>query len=297
MSDIVESMLSRRQFLSTGLAVASGIATLGPRPSLADDRPDITRWALLSDPHIAIDPDDRYRGFRPYRNLQEVSAQIADSPSEGIVITGDLARLTGRAGAYENVKGLLNPLAEKRPIYLAIGNHDHRRNFQRAFDNGVSSRHRVDGRHILVANAGPVRMIVLDSLLFVNWFPGMLGGTQLAWLQTYLRVCDDTPTILFVHHAVSGSRDLWDAGRLLDLVKPVAKVKAVISGHCHVCTFSQFAGIHLINLPAIGYNFQDNQPVGWVEAQLTRQSGEFTVHAIGGDREIDGHIQRLRWRT
>jgi len=85
--------------------------------------------------------------------------------------------------------------------------------------------------------AGPVRMIVLDTLLYVNVFPGMLGGPQRTWLETYLRVCDDTPTILFIHHTPRA--DLLDTRRLFEIITPVKKVKAVVYGHSHKYEFCE----------------------------------------------------------
>ena len=40
------------------------------------------------------------------------------------------------------------------------------------------------------------------------------------------------------------------------------EVKAVIFGHRHVYTLDQIDGIHLVNLPAVGYSFADGNPVG-----------------------------------
>ena len=56
-------------------------------------------------------------------------------------------------------------------------------------------------------------------------------------------------------------------------------------------------GIHLINLPAVGYNFNDREPVGWVEARLAGDGGEFILHAVGGNREMDGRVTPLHWRS
>ena len=75
------------------------------------------------------------------------------------------------------------------------------------------------------------------------------------------------------------------------------KVKAVVYGHSHVYAFSEYKGIHQINLPATGYNFSDNDPVGWVEARLTAHGGEFVLHATAGNKDKDGTITKLAWRS
>ncbi len=289
-----------------GLALAAW--TLGPHGVRADEPldvkppemplscdPECTRWALLSDTHIAGDPGNHYRGFYPYRNLREVTAQIADDLPDGVVITGDLARLRGQIDAYENLKTLLSPLAEQCPIHLGLGNHDDRGDFFRAFGAGYDDDGVVENKHVVTTEMGPVRLIVLDSLLNVNWMTGKLGPQQRTWLETVLQTCDDRPTILFLHHTLNFQ--LLDMRRLLEIIKPVPKIKAVVYGHSHRYGYSEVAGIHLINLPATGYNLARRQPVGWVEARLMQDGGEFTLHAIGGDPEKDGYTQTLAWRS
>jgi hypothetical protein len=38
------------------------------------------RWALLSDPNIAADPNDTYRGFKPTENFRKVVDQVKAAP-------------------------------------------------------------------------------------------------------------------------------------------------------------------------------------------------------------------------
>ena len=54
------------------------------------------RWAFLSDTHIPEDVNNNYRGFYPYRNLQKVVPGIVSTMPDGVAITGDLARLSGK---------------------------------------------------------------------------------------------------------------------------------------------------------------------------------------------------------
>jgi hypothetical protein len=50
-------------------------------------------------------------------------------------------------------------------------------------------------------------------------------------------------------------------------------------------------------IPALGLNFSDCPPVGWIDERLTAKGGEFTVRAIGGNRQFDGCVRQLDWRT
>jgi 3',5'-cyclic AMP phosphodiesterase CpdA len=291
MLKVLTRQRDKRRFLTMGLAAASGMLSLPPACAA---RQDCTRWAFLSDTHIHRDPEYRFRSFCTYENLQRVVENIGEDMPEGLVITGDLARSHGSADAYENFKSLLAPIAKKRPIHLCIGNHDRREDFRTAFTRPTQAA-AIEDRHIVTAMAGPIRMIVLDTLLYVNTFPGMLGKLQRIWLETYLGASDETPTILFCHHAPRA--DLLDTRRLFEIISPVRKVKALVFGHSHRYEFSQRDGIHLVNLPATGYNFTSAQPVGWVEARLTGEGGEFTLHAVGGNKSQHGSTRYLRWRA
>jgi len=303
--------ITRRRFLNVSLAAAGGVVALTPRWSAAQDAKkedagpggsrsanQFTRWAFLSDTHIAGDPEDNYRGFYPYRNLQKVFTQIASDLPEGLVVTGDIARLTGQMEDYENFKKLLLPLVGRPPIYVALGNHDDRDHFLDVFESPAGRRQAVKGKHIVTVDAGPVHFILLDSLFSTNQTMGLLGKAQRTWLQRYLPTCDDKPVILFFHHSLrDDDGDLQDLPRLFDIIKPMAKVKAIVYGHSHEYGFSDFEGIHLINLPAVAFNFGDDQPVGWVEARLGHEGGEFVLHTVGGNNDQDGRAKQLRWRS
>ena len=296
----MQNRSNRRQFLKTALTAAGGVALLGSCQSWGSSPTDkrSARWAFMADTHIPADPENNYRGFYPYRNLEQVVGQVAADPPEGAIIAGDLARLEGLPGDYANARKLLTPLTEKRPVCVALGNHDNRENFLAAFTNPGGSQQNVRGKHVVVVDAGPVQLVVLDSLLFTNKVPGLLGQAQRNWLRQYLQASSDKPTMLFFHHTLGdGDGDLLDAPRLFDIVQPAPNVKALVFGHSHAYSYGQFEGIHLINLPASGYNFNDAQPLGWVEAQLTATGGHFICHAVGGNTEIDGQVKTLKWRT
>ncbi|MDH4239285.1 MAG: metallophosphoesterase [Phycisphaerae bacterium] len=291
--------MNRRVFIKTGVGALAGLIAVGTGSSFGSGKgpKEATRWALLADTHIPEDVSDNYRGFYPYQNLQKVIAQIISDPPDGIAIAGDLARLEGKLGDYDNVKKLLKPVAEKTPVLMALGNHDNRDNFLKAFNKIPGQRQPVGGKHVVVVNKPPVRLIVLDSLFYVNKAPGLLGRAQRRWLENYLRKCDDTPTILCFHHSLGdGDGDLLDVPRLFDLIKSIRKVKAILYGHSHEYGYSEFEGIHLINLPATGYNFSDNEPLGWVEARLTAKGGDFTLRVVAGNKARDGSIKKLAWR-
>jgi 3',5'-cyclic AMP phosphodiesterase CpdA len=299
MSDVFNhGEMSRRRFLNVSLAVAGGLAALTPRRASAGENRKEARWAFLSDAHISVDPEDNYRGFYPTRNFAKAVSQVAADLPDGVVITGDLARLTGQMGDYESFHKLLMPVLGKRPTYLALGNHDDRAVFLDVFEDRAGQAQPVKDKHVVTVEAGPVRFILLDSLFATNKTMGLLGKAQRSWLQRYLADSDDKPVILFFHHTLGdGDGDLLDVMWLFDLVKPARKVKAIVYGHSHEYKTSELEGIHLINVPSTAYTFDDKEPAGWIEARLTADGGEFVLHAIAGNTQLDGRVEGLRWRS
>jgi len=193
---------------------------------------------------------------------------------------------------------LLAPLGEQTPVYIGLGNHDDRGNFLKVFDHPSGARQKIAGKHVLVIERSSLRFVILDSLLYTNKAAGLLGKTQREWLGRFMGDSDGLPTVLFVHHTLGdGDGELLDVQRLFELVRPHRKVKAIVYGHSHKYAFSQEDGIHLINLPAVGYNFSDEEPVGWVDASFTFRGADLKLNAFGGNRAGDGKTKSLTWRS
>jgi 3',5'-cyclic AMP phosphodiesterase CpdA len=289
MPHLILPSLSRRAFT---LSLAGAGATL-----LRSAEPEM-HWALLSDTHVPENPADAYRGFHPYENLQKVIAEVAASKPQGTLICGDVARLQGLAGDYASVKKLLEPVSAAMPVAMALGNHDDRRNFLAAFGETQPGAQPVKQKHVLVVENALTRLIVLDSNMATNSTPGLLGKAQRTWLAEYLATANDLPTLIFVHHPPDDADgNLLDSPRLFDIVKDQKKVKAIVYGHSHRYHYEMWQGIHLVNLPAVGYNFNDDQPVGWVEARFRREGGAFTLRSFGGNQDRNGKSVVLTWRS
>jgi Icc protein len=299
MAEIFFKSMNRRTFIQTGLAAFGTLITLNSSCStgLMKKGEQQTHLALLADTHIPEDVENNYRGFYPYQNLQKVVPEIVSASPDGVLIAGDLARLTGQPGDYTNLKKLIEPVAEKTPVFMGLGNHDNRENFLKAFEETPGEKPAVKDKYITIIEKTPVHLIMLDSLFYTNKAPGLLGKAQRQWLESYLKESDETPTILCFHHTLSdGDGDLLDVPRLFSMIAPIRKVKAIVYGHSHVYGYSEFDGIHLINLPAVGYNFSDSDPVGWVDAHIGSRGGDFMLHAIAGNMDKDGSVTKLTWR-
>jgi 3',5'-cyclic-AMP phosphodiesterase len=294
------SPIGRRQFLTqSAKALAAGaVAANWQAPRAADAAGSgPVHFALVSDTHIPANPEEDYRKFRPTENLKTVVSQILEARPEAVFVDGDVARLTGELEDYQAIKAILSPLAEQCPIHLGLGNHDNRENFFKVFPSPPALAQKVTDKHVLVIERPAVRVIVLDSLLYVNKVAGLLGKAQRTWLDLALAQYDSRPTVLFVHHTLTDEDgSLLDAHALFSIVRPYSKVKAIFYGHSHQYNYQEENGIHLVNLPAVGYNFSDKEPVGWVDAQFSPGGVELTLRAIGGSREQDGKRTSLKWR-
>jgi len=298
---MVYQPVSRREFLGHSaraltLLALSQRARLVGQEAVEPGKP--VHLALLSDTHVAADPKNEYRKFLPWENLKAVVPQVIESRPEGIILNGDAARLTGELADYEAVKQLLAPLAERAPVYIGLGNHDDRDNFFKVFDHPSGNRQKVAGKHVLVIERPSMRLILLDSLLYVNKAAGLLGKAQREWLARCLEEADVRPTVIFVHHTLGdGDGELLDVERLFQMTRRHKTVKAIIYGHSHKYAFSQEDGMHLINIPAVGYNFSDDEPVGWVDAVFAAKGVDLKLRAFAGNRAADGKSTSLTWRS
>ena len=113
----------------------------------------------------------------------------------------------------------------------------------------------------------------LDSLLR-DKVAGLLGQDQRAWLEQFLKQADDRPSFSII---------LWEKvmrpsgyRSFLPNFETSSTGQSHLLGHSHMyeCGFRE--GKHLINLPAVGYNFSDAQPVGWLDARFHRKGVDLT---------------------
>ncbi len=286
-------LIDRRSFLQRSAALAAGLTLI--RSSSAAQS---LRVALFSDTHIAADPKDEFRGFHPHDNLRKAVAQAGLAKFDLAVVNGDLARRDGLPEDYQQFTSLIGPVADAQPLALTLGNHDDRKNARNALTKRAGDFVPVEMKYVSTLEAGGLQFVFLDSLMVTNISPGQLGHSQREWLSQYLRTLAAKPTIVFVHHNPDPESDgaLVDADRLLAILKPQKSVKALIFGHTHVYSHDSQDGLQLLNLPAVGYNFADGNPVGWLDATFTGNGGDFKLHVLAGEMKDDGKLTSLSWR-
>ena len=298
---ILGSTPSRRDFLRTaalsaGAMLAAGACAGLPAKRRSSGKP--IRWALMADTHVTLDPKEIQHGVNIDDNFKKAVAQIIAALPEGVIIAGDIARNEGKIDDYRMFQQLVEPIASRMPLAVAFGNHDDRENFRKVITlskDGAAAP--VKGKRVRVIESAGLRLVILDSLLSSKVTGGLLGKDQRDWLQKFLDQPDQRPTFLFFHHNM-GDRDgcLLDGDRLLKIILPRKQVKAIFYGHSHVYAYAKIEDLHLINLPAVGYSFTDKEPLGWVDARLTAENGNFTLHAFASNTKDNGKTTSLVWR-
>jgi|APTNR8051073442_1049403.scaffolds.fasta_scaffold35113_2 Icc protein len=302
--------LTRRHWLKGAAA-----AVLAPQIASAAERGSET-WVLLSDTHIAADAAAISRGHCMAENLDRCVGQIvrlAQKPF-GVMLNGDCAFKDGQAEDYATLVKRLEPLREHRiQVHATLGNHDHRDHFRSALTSPDDLR-RMEQKHVELLSSALVNWILLDSLDQTDHTPGVLGSAQLGWLDRTLRQHGNRPTVVMVHHnpvasdpkgpppadpakAKAKSPGLTDTDELLRVLAQYPNVRALLYGHTHTWRSSvdEKTGIHLINLPPVGYPFSEDRPAGWVLAQIDKSGMTLELHALNPNHPDHKQTVRVDW--
>ena len=296
--------LPRREFLRRSLAASIGLFGLPALRSMAAAA-DPDRWALLSDTHIAEDPAAIARGVNLAENLRSVIAQVRALPTApaGLLLNGDCSLDRGIPGDYTTLTNLFQPVIEARlPLHFLLGNHDERDVFWSSLKEMKAPALPVASKHVAVVEAPLANWFLLDSLDVTKQTPGKLGDEQRAWLAKALDARPDKPAMVMVHHnpilpdAVKKT-GLLDTAELLEILGPRRQVKALFFGHTHTWRRSEHEGIHLINLPAVAYNFRPEEATGWVDCRLRADGASLELRAHDTQHAEHGKVTDLSWRA
>lgn len=297
--------ISRRRFLAGASAVVAS-ATTGQWALAAEKKSDPHLFALISDTHVAANPDEMSRGIKMTDNFRRVAEEIVAldvQPAFGI-INGDCAYLHGLKNDYEQFAKLVDPLRTAGlPLHLGMGNHDDRGTFADVLAAFRPEHPPVAGRIVQIVPADRANWFLLDTLRKTNDTPGELGSDQIEWLGKALDEHDKKPAIIVMHHnpafdlTAKLTGGLIDTSALLAALKPRKHVKALIYGHTHDWRFVERDGIHLINLPPTAYVFEPSRPNGWVSVELRDDGATFNLHALDKDHPEHNKPKELKWRA
>lgn len=295
MASIQKIALFRRIVLSMALVLLTWNVTISTL--FADETAD--RWILLSDTHIPGEYDRELNNCKPNANLAQARGEILalDDKPAGVIMTGDAVFLTGEVEDYKTLVKQLEPFVEAEiPVYPLLGNHDNYANLV-AHAGKFAFETPVEGKQVTIIETPHANWFLLDSLEKTNSTPGLLGDEQLKWLAAELDKRPDKPAIIAAHHNVEEARnDLKDHEKFWAVVKSRKQVKAYIFGHTHVYQNSVYDGVHMINLPAMAWRFDEKQPVGWTEATITPDGLELKLHTLDKEHPKNNDVRKFQWR-
>ncbi len=255
--------------------------------------------ALLSDVHVS----GRGRGNMA-EYLDEAIAQVLSRPQRPgrVLVAGDCAHLRGKAEDYEAYVRQMRPFEDAGlATHVTLGNHDHRDNFWSALPAAHANASAGIERQAMVVPGVHADWFLLDSLGQTNRGPGVIGDNQLGWLEAELDARPQRPALVVVHHDVDPTgkdRSLSDGARLFDILRPRRNVKAVFFGHTHVYrVVTDPCGIHLVNLPALGYTLWMRSFVGWADCRVYADGAVLDVRPLRRKDRKRAETRKLRWRT
>jgi 3',5'-cyclic AMP phosphodiesterase CpdA len=301
--------ISRRRFMTgtlSGLAAtwfsnAFGAESIAPSQDV---------WAILSDTHI---PGDRNKtggkpAIKPVEHLKKVRADILSGeigkPS-GVIVSGDCVYLQGLPNDYVTLLEEFKPLRKAGlPVHFVMGNHDNRQAFLDtvAKADGTKSPAIPDRLHAIIETP-KANFFLLDSLEKTNNTPGLLGEKQLQWLADELDSHKDKPAILVAHHnpdyagnIVKAPGALQDTSAFFNVIQERKQVKAYFYGHTHSWKLLKKNDIHMVNVPAVAWRFDQSQPFAWTLLKLNDDGMSLTLRSIDSEHPKHNEVVNLLWR-
>ncbi len=205
--------------------------------------------AQVTDIHLGFQPDDPAEMNRK-RFDDVIAALLALRPRPDLLLaTGDLTE-AGTLAAYRTLRDIAATLPF--PMLPALGNHDLRANFRAVFPDVPVA----DGYVQYVHDAGPLRVIVLDTLA-EGRHGGSFDAPRAAWLAAALRQ-SSKPTILVLHHPPIETGNGWmteaiDAPWAALLAETLAghdHVIRLVTGHLHRAIVTGWHGLTLAVCPS-----------------------------------------------
>jgi hypothetical protein len=290
--------ISRRSFLKGSLAAGTGV--LLARDAFATQpKTDPNRWVLISDTHIGTHRDDLRGGAKPAETFAATVKQVLalDPRPAAIIISGDLAFLTGEPGNYKLINELYRPIREAGiAMHLVLGNHDRRDHFWAAFPDAKPAGTLTDRQTALVATP-LANWFLMDSLIKTNFTPGMIGKPQLQWLAKALDAHKDKPALLVAHHNPESPTGLLDWSDVLAIAAEHKHATAYFYGHTHCWGVRREKDVHLVNVPATAWLFDQSQPRGWLDVKLEKSGAAVVMNALDKKHAKHGQRVELKWRA
>jgi len=297
--------MNRRAFLSRTAATLAGISVM--RVGMAAPMADSCSLALLSDTHIAADPDLIARQMNMTANLKQVVGEVGrlSTRPQAVIVNGDCAFQHGVPADYAQFVKCLQPLIDAdHSIHMTMGNHDERGAFFEVLKDQQAAQPPVESKHISILETPFANLFLLDTMKQVNVVTGELGEAQRAWLAQALDSRTEKPAVVVAHHTLQTdpppegkpAGGILDTAEFLKILHARPHVRGYVFGHSHRWSCKEEDGLHLVNLPAIAYSFAPTALLGWTLARLNREGMEFQICALDQSHPQHQETYRFNWK-
>ena len=204
----------------------------------------------ISDCHLPADPQQKYRGIKPHKNLKTLLQKARLLKPELLLATGDLSE-DGSLVSYEALQKFFRPL--EVPVLALPGNHDDAGLLAEIFPGSPTDK-------VSVSEHGPWQIIRLNSSL-PGKPEGRLSEEMLAELEGLLDKNNQRPSLIALHHQPIAIGSPWidkypltEPQAFLQIVDQHPNVKAVIWGHVHQVFETDRNGTAMLGSPSSATN-------------------------------------------
>jgi len=204
----------------------------------------------ISDCHLPADPQQEYRGIKPYKKLQALLRKLEQLNPDLLLATGDLSE-DGSQASYKALKKFFDPIGV--PVLALPGNHDDAERLAETFPGSP-----VDS--VEVSNCGSWQIIRVNSCL-PGKPEGYLSEPVLKELENILQDQTQRSQLIALHHHPVPMACPWidrfallEPEVFLDLVDKYPLVKAVVWGHVHQVYEADRNGTTMLGGPSSAIN-------------------------------------------
>lgn len=220
--------------------------------------------AHFTDPHVTNGESRLKNGIDANQRLTAAIERLLRlrTKTHAAIFTGDLVD-RGDPAEYKALERLIQPLRERMPVYLLIGNHDHREHFLSNTRNihSETGLQQTGWVQFSVPLCPGHRLIALDSV-DQGHDAGSLCPARLAWLAQTLDQHESENILLAVHHPPfkSGNQrfdgiGLMNAEALEAVLTTRTNVQLIISGHLHRAVSGSAANIPIVCAPSTAHPY------------------------------------------
>ena len=249
------------------------------------------RIIQITDPHILLNKNDKFKGTNPYQSLKAVIGDIKDSSWDFdlIIATGDLTQ-DNHNNSYKNFFRLLQ--LQNSPVFCIPGNHDTKNKIQSILPKSLffCCEKTIKQNWLIIG---------MDSSV-ANSPEGFLGKNELEKLELTINLNKHKYIMIYLHHHPMDIDSKWideiglkNKTEFFNILKKYKNIKVIFCGHIHQNIEMRYDNIEIIGTPSTCRQFKpksekfsiDNHPPGYRRIELN-EDGSIKTEVIWLDKKI-----------